>query len=105
MEKDSKIYIAGHKGLVGSAILKKLQNEGYKNIIYKTSSELNLIEQTAVADFFEKEKPEYVFLAAGRVGGIIANNTYRAQFIFENIMIQSNIIHQSYLNGVKKYCF
>ena len=105
MEKKSKIFVAGHRGMVGSAIVKDLENQGYTNIIYKTSSELNLINQQAVASFFESEKPEYVFLAAAKVGGIIANNTYRADFIYENILIQSNVIHQSYLNNVKKLLF
>ncbi|WP_396137778.1 GDP-L-fucose synthase family protein [Flavobacterium sp.] len=105
MEKKSKIFVAGHRGMVGSAILKDIKNQGYTNIIYKTSSELNLIDQQAVRSFFEAEKPEYVFLAAAKVGGIIANNTYRADFIYENIMIQSNVIHESYLNNVKKLLF
>ena len=105
MEKKSKIFVAGHRGMVGSAIVKDLENQGYTNIIFKTSSELNLINQQAVASFFESEKPEYVFLAAAKVGGIIANNTYRADFIYENILIQSNVIHQSYLNNVKKLLF
>ena len=105
MEKKSKIFVVGHRGMVGSAIVKDLENQGYTNIIYKTSSELNLINQQAVASFFESEKPEYVFLAAAKVGGIIANNTYRADFIYENILIQSNVIHQSYLNNVKKLLF
>ena len=105
MEKKSKIFVAGHRGMVGSAILKDLKNQGYTNIIYKTSSDLNLIDQQAVRSFFEAEKPEYVFLAAAKVGGIIANNTYRADFIYENIMIQSNVIHESCLNNVKKLLF
>lgn len=105
MEKKSKIFVAGHRGMVGSAIVKDLENQGYTNIIYKTSTELNLIDQQAVRSFFETEKPEYVFLAAAKVGGIIANNTYRADFIYENILIQSNVIHQSYLNNVKKLLF
>lgn len=105
MDKNSKIYIAGHRGMVGSAILRKLQEEGYSNFILKTSGELDLRDQVAVAKFFEAEKPEYVFLAAAKVGGIIANNTYKAQFIYENMMIQNNVIHQSYLNGVKKLMF
>ena len=105
MEKKSKIFVAGHRGMVGSAIVKDLENQGYTNIIYKTSSELNLIDQQAVRSFFEAEKPEYVFLAAAKVGGIIANNTYRADFIYENIMIQSNVIHESYRNNVKKLMF
>ena len=105
MNLNSKIYVAGHRGMVGSAIVANLKSKGYNNIIERTTSELNLINQQAVADFFEKEKPEYVFLAAAKVGGIIANNTYRADFIYENLMIQNNIIHQSYLNGVKKLMF
>lgn len=105
MDKNAKIYIAGHRGLVGSAIWKQLQNQGFTNLIGKTSSELNLTNSQAVADFFQKEKPEYVFLAAAKVGGIMANNTYRAEFIYDNLMIQNNIIHQSYLNGVKKLLF
>ena len=105
MQKNSKIYIAGHKGLVGSAILKNLKEKGYTNIITKTHDELDLINQQEVAEFFENEKPEYVFLAAAKVGGIVANNTYRAEFIYENLQIQNNVIHQSYLNGVKKLLF
>lgn len=105
MQKNSKIFVAGHRGMVGSAIVKDLKNNGFNNIVCRTSSELNLIDQQAVALFFETEKPEYVFLAAAKVGGIIANNTYRADFIYENILIQSNVIHQSYLNNVKKLLF
>ena len=105
MNKSSKIYVAGHRGMVGSSIVRKLQLEGFENIITQTSKELNLINQQAVADFFAVEKPEYVFLAAAKVGGIVANNTYRAQFIYENLMIQSNVIHNSYLNNVKKLLF
>lgn len=105
MNKDSKIYIAGHRGLVGSAILENLKNKGYHNLIFKTHSELDLTVQKAVEEFFKQEKPEYVFLAAAKVGGIVANNTYRADFIYENLMIQNNIIHNSYLNGVKKLLF
>ncbi len=105
MEKQNKIYVAGHRGMVGSAIVRKLQAEGYTNIITRTSGELDLRNQAAVADFFETEKPDYVFLAAAKVGGIIANNTYRADFLYENLAIQSNVIHQSYLNGVKKLLF
>ena len=105
MEKSSKIYIAGHRGMVGSSILRALQAKGYSNFILKTSAELDLRNQQAVADFFTLEKPDYIFLAAAKVGGIIANNTYRADFIYENIMIQSNVIHQAYLNGVKKLLF
>ncbi|MEQ6125079.1 GDP-L-fucose synthase [Pseudotenacibaculum sp. MALMAid0570] len=105
MEKQSKIYIAGHRGLVGSAILKELTRKKYTNIITKTHKNLDLTDQKAVADFFEKEKPEYVFLAAAKVGGIVANNTYRADFIYENLMIQNNVIYQSYKCGVKKLLF
>ncbi|MEY4011015.1 MAG: hypothetical protein RIT22_139 [Bacteroidota bacterium] len=105
MEKLSKIYIAGHRGMVGSSILRALQAKGYSNFILKTSSELDLREQQAVADFFAIEKPDYVFLAAAKVGGIVANNTYRADFIYENLMIQNNVIHQAYLHGVKKLLF
>ena len=105
MEKSSKIYIAGHRGMVGSSILRALKAKGYSNFVLKTSAELDLRNQLAVADFFAFEKPDYVFLAAAKVGGIIANNTYRADFIYENMMIQSNVIHQAYLNGVKKLLF
>jgi GDP-L-fucose synthase len=105
MEKTSKIYIAGHRGMVGSSILRALQAKGYTNFVLKTSAELDLRNQQAVTDFFALEKPDYVFLAAAKVGGIVANNTYRADFIYENMMIQSNVIHQAYLNGVKKLLF
>lgn len=105
MEKNAKIYVAGHRGMVGSAIYRKLEKEGYNNIVVKTSAELDLRDQQAVALFFSKEKPEYVFLAAAKVGGIIANNTYRADFLYENLAIQNNVIHQSYLNGVTKLMF
>src|SRR3989338_5236232 len=105
MNKNSKIYIAGHKGLVGSAITRLLQKEGYKNITLKTRQELDLLNQQAVANFFKKEKPEYVFLAAAKVGGIMANKIFPADFIYENLKIQNNIIHQSYLSGVKKLLF
>jgi GDP-L-fucose synthase len=105
MNKDSRIYIAGHRGMVGSAIHRKLKKEGFVNFITRSSKELDLKDQKAVADFFQKEKPEYVILAAAKVGGIVANNTYRADFIYENLMIQSNVIHHSYLNGVKKLLF
>lgn len=105
MNKNSKIYLAGHNGLVGSAILKTLKNNGYKNIILRNYSELDLKNQQATESFFQQEKPEYVILAAAKVGGIMANTTYRADFIYENIMIQNNVIHQSYLNGVKKLLF
>ncbi len=105
MNKDSKIYVAGHKGLVGSAILENLWSKGYTNIITKTHKELDLSNQKDTATFFKTEKPEYVILAAAKVGGIIANNIYRADFIYENLMIQNNVIHQSYVNGVKKLLF
>jgi GDP-L-fucose synthase len=105
MNKDSKIYIAGHRGMVGSAIHRNLLKQGFTNIVVQTSKELDLRNQQQVADFFAKEKPAYVFLAAAKVGGIVANNTYRGQFIYENLMIQSNVIHQSYEHGVKKLLF
>ncbi|MBE8727767.1 GDP-L-fucose synthase family protein [Flavobacterium hungaricum] len=105
MNKTDKIYIAGHRGMVGSAILRKLKSEGFTNFVLKTSSELDLRNQQAVANFFETEKPDYVFLAAAKVGGIIANNTYKGDFIYENLMIQNNVIHQAYLNNVKKLMF
>ncbi|WP_298893587.1 GDP-L-fucose synthase [uncultured Psychroserpens sp.] len=105
MNKDSKIYIAGHRGLVGSALLENLQHKGYSNIITRTHKELDLTDQQKVAEFFKIEKPEYVFLAAAKVGGIIANNVYRADFIYDNMMIQNNVIHQSYVNKVKKLLF
>lgn len=105
MKKESKIYIAGHRGLVGSAIVNNLTSKGYTNLIFKTHAELNLTNQKEVAEFFAKEKPEYVILAAAKVGGIVANNTYRADFIYENMMIQNNVIHKSYLCGVKKLLF
>jgi len=105
MNKNSKIYIAGHKGLVGSAIVKNLQSKGYTNLIYRTHKELDLLNSIEVENFFKSEKPEYVILAAAKVGGIVANNTYRADFIYENLQIQNNIIHQSYLNSVTKLLF
>ena len=105
MKKDSKIYIAGHRGMVGSAIIRKLNQEGYNNTISRTSKELDLRNQQAVENFFKTEKPEYVFLAAARVGGIQANNSYRAEFLYDNLMIQSNIIHNSYKAGTKKMMF
>lgn len=105
MEKSSKIYVAGHRGMVGSAIYRKLLKEGFENIVTRTSKELDLRDQTAVSIFFEEEKPEYVFLAAAKVGGIVANNTYRADFLYENLQIQNNVIHSSYLVGVKKLMF
>lgn len=105
MDKASKIYVAGHRGMVGSALVRKLKAEGYNNIVHRTSSALDLKDQAAVARFFADEKPDYVFLAAAKVGGIMANNTYRAEFLYDNLMIESNIIHQSYLNGVTKLLF
>ncbi|MBC8110755.1 MAG: GDP-L-fucose synthase [Verrucomicrobia bacterium] len=105
MEKDAKIYIAGHRGMVGSAILRKLQQTGYQNFILKTSKELDLRNQSEVADFFAENKPAYVFLAAAKVGGIQANNIYRADFLYENLMIQNNVLHNAYLTGVKKLLF
>lgn len=105
MEKNSKIYVAGHRGMVGSAIYRKLQKEGFTNLITRTSDELDLRNQQAVTDFFSVEKPDYVFLAAAKVGGIVANNTYRADFLYENLAIQNNVIHQSYVNSVKKLMF
>lgn len=105
MNKNSKIYLAGHRGLVGSAILKNLKEKGYTNIVCKTHKELDLVNQKAVEEFFKVEKPEFVILAAAKVGGIVANNTYRADFIYENLVIQNNVIHQSYVHGVKKLLF
>lgn len=105
MNFNSKIYVAGHQGLVGSAIWKSLINKGYTNLIGRTFAELDLRNQSAVEAFFAAEKPEYVFLAAAKVGGIMANNTYRAEFIYENLMVQNNVIHQAYVNGVKKLLF
>ena len=105
MNKNDKIYIAGHRGLVGSAIRKNLKEKGYTNLLGKTRQELDLLDQKAVLNFFEKEKPEYVFLAAAKVGGIVANNTYRADFIYENLTIQNNIIHSAWKHGVKKLLF
>lgn len=105
MEKQAKIFVAGHRGLVGSAICKKLQEEGYTNLVLRTSTELDLRQQDAVAAFFASEKPEYVFVAAAKVGGIIANSTYPAEFLYQNLAIQNNIIHQAYVHGVKKLLF
>ncbi|GGA63205.1 GDP-L-fucose synthase [Flavobacterium palustre] len=105
MDKQDKIYIAGHRGMVGSAILRALEAQGYSNFLLRTSSELDLRNQEAVADFFAEEKPDYVFLAAAKVGGIVANNTFRGDFIYENLMIQNNVIHQAYVNKVKKLMF
>ena len=105
MLKDSKIYIAGHNGMVGSAIFRLLKSEGYSNILIKTSSDLDLRNQDQVKEFFEREKPEYVFLAAAKVGGILANSTYKAEFLYDNMMIQNNVIHHSYKNNIKKLLF
>jgi GDP-L-fucose synthase len=105
LEKEAKIYVAGHRGMVGSAIVRKLQQEGYTNLVLKTSAELDLRDQVKVASFFASEKPDYVFLAAAKVGGIVANNTYRADFLYENLAIQNNIIHSSFVHKVKKLMF
>lgn len=105
MDYNSKIYVAGHLGLVGSAITRKLKSLGYENLVLKSKDELDLMNQTAVAGFFEKTKPEFVILAAAKVGGIMANDTYPAEFIYQNLQIQSNVIHNAYLNGVKKLLF
>lgn len=105
MDAASKIYIAGHKGMVGSALVRKLQSEGFNNLVLRTRQELDLTDQGQVASFFEAEKPEYVFLAAAKVGGILANSTYPAEFIYQNLAIQTNVIHQAYLHGVKKLLF
>jgi len=105
MNKDSKIYVAGHRGMAGSAIVRRLQKDGFKNIVARTSSELDLRNQNAVSVFFENEKPEFVFLAAAKVGGIHANNTYRAEFIYDNIAIETNVIHSCHTHGVKKLLF
>jgi len=105
MDKKDKIYIAGHRGMVGSAIHRRLEAEGFENFVFRTSKELDLRDQQAVNDFFRKEKPNYVFLAAAKVGGILANNTYRAEFLYDNLMIQSNVIENSYRQGVKKLLF
>jgi GDP-L-fucose synthase len=105
MEKQSKIYVAGHNGMVGSAILRKLQSSGFMNLVYLDSKTLDLRNQLQVNEFFEKEKPEYVFLAAAKVGGIFSNNIYRAEFLYDNLMIECNVINSSYLHGVKKLLF
>ncbi len=105
MEKSAKVYIAGHRGMVGSGIWRLLEKQGYTNLVGRSSKELDLTNQTAVKAFFEEEKPGYVFLAAAKVGGIVANNTYRAEFLNDNLLIQNNVIHQAYLSGVKKLMF
>src|SRR4051812_43030967 len=105
MEKQAKIYVAGHRGMVGSAIIRKLKAEGYNNIVVRKSNELDLRNQVAVNEFFEQEKPEYIFLAAAKVGGIQANNIYRAEFLYDNLMIEANVIHGAYVHNVKKLMF
>jgi GDP-L-fucose synthase len=105
MNLQDKIYVAGHRGMVGSAIVRRLEMEGFSNIVTRSSAELNLVDQQAVATFFERERPNYVFLAAAKVGGIMANNTYRGQFIYENMMIQNNVIHQAYFTRAQKLMF
>ncbi|WPU95821.1 GDP-L-fucose synthase [Mucilaginibacter sabulilitoris] len=105
MDKNSKIYIAGHNGMVGSAITAKLRENGFDNLLLRSSKELDLRNQQAVADFFEQEKPDYVFLAAAKVGGIVANNTYRADFLYDNLIMECNIIHSAYVTDVKKLMF
>ena len=105
MDKNAKIYVAGHRGLVGSAILRALENQGFTNLVTRTSPQLDLRDYQKTAQFFAEEKPDYVFLAAAKVGGIQANNTYRADFLYENLMIQNNVIHQAYVNNVKKLLF
>lgn len=105
MEKSQKIYVAGHRGMVGSAIVRKLKSEGFNNIVTRTSKELDLRNQQAVNEFFESEKPAFVFMSAARVGGIVANNTYRADFLYDNLMIESNVIHASYVHKVEKMLF
>ena len=105
MNKQDKIFVAGHRGMVGSAIVRKLQREGFENIVTKTSSELDLMNQSAVMTFFENEKPKFVFLAAAKVGGIHANNTYRAEFLYNNLMIEANVIHAAHVHGVTKLLF
>lgn len=105
LNKDSRVYVAGHRGMVGSAIVRRLESDGYRNLITRTSSQLDLRNQQQVEDFFRSEKPEYVFLAAAKVGGIHANNIYRGEFLYDNLMIQNNVIHQSYRHNVKKLLF
>ncbi|AEW03008.1 GDP-fucose synthetase [Niastella koreensis] len=105
MNKSDKIYVAGHRGMVGSALVRKLKKEGFENLVLRTSAELDLRNQQAVEAFMDQEKPDYVFVAAAKVGGILANNTYRADFIYDNILMQSNLIHESWVNGVKKLMF
>src|SRR5438105_475809 len=102
MEKDAKIYVAGHRGMVGSALVRKLEATGYTNLILKKSAELDLRDQVAVDQFFQQEKPDYIFLAAAKVGGIQANNIYRGEFLYDNLMIEANVIHSAYKYNVKK---
>ena len=102
MDVSAKIFVAGHRGLVGSSIVRKLEKSGFKNLVLRTSKELDLRDSMAVSTFFRKEKPEYVFLAAAKVGGIVANTMFRAEFLYDNLMIQSNVIHQAYRTGTKK---
>lgn len=105
MHKEAKIYVAGHRGMVGAAIVRRLRQEGYQNLVMRSSKELDLRDQAAVAAFFAEEQPEYVFLAAAKVGGIVANNTYRAEFLYDNLMIEANLIHQAHVQRVKKLLF
>ncbi|QNL51622.1 GDP-L-fucose synthase [Olivibacter sp. SDN3] len=105
MDKNAKIYVAGHRGMVGGAISRNLKKQGYQNLIERTSSELDLRNQLAVNDFFDRERPDYVFLAAAKVGGIVANNTYRAEFLYDNLIMEANIIHAAHVNGIKKLMF
>ena len=105
MDQSDKIYIAGHRGMVGSAICRKLMTQGYDNLVFRTSNELDLRDQEAVKAFFAEEKPDYVFLGAAKVGGILANNKYRAEFIYDNLMIEANVIHAAHLSNVKKLLF
>lgn len=105
MQKQDKIYVAGHRGMVGSAIVRRLKQDGFNNIVVRTSKELDLRDQAAVSRFYAEEQPDYVFLAAAKVGGIVANNTYKGEFIYENLMIQNNVIHYAWVNGVKKLMF
>src|SRR5690606_20791988 len=105
MNKTDKIYVAGHTGMVGSSIVRRLEREGFTNLVFRRSAELDLRQQQAVNEFFEKEKPDYVFLAAAKVGGIVANNTYRAAFLYDNLMIEANILHAAFVQGVKKLLF
>ncbi|HZI02161.1 MAG TPA: NAD-dependent epimerase/dehydratase family protein, partial [Flavisolibacter sp.] len=105
MEKESKIYIAGSRGMVGAAIVRKLKEDGYTNLVTRSSADLDLRNQEQVNRFFETEKPDYAFIAAAKVGGVLANNTYRAEFLYDNLMIEANVIHAAYVHGVKKLLF